>query len=57
MMKKKTKIKIPYFVFEFLLKKVKNPVKLMPVNTKSIFNKKWKVQDNIGEKNILAWWY
>ena len=57
LMKRKTRLKVPSFVFEFLLKKVRNPVKLTPINAKSIFNKKWKVQDNIGEKNILSWWY
>ena len=57
LMKKETKLKIPAFVFEFLLKKVKNPVKLMPINAKSKFNKKWKIQDNLGEKNILSWWH
>lgn len=57
LMKKSTKLKVPQFVFEFLLKKVKNPVKLMPSKAPSKFNKKWKVQDNIGEKNILSWWY
>ena len=57
LMKKKAKLKIPAFVFDSLIKKVKNPVKLMPINAKSTFNKKWKIQDNIGEKNILSWWY
>ncbi len=57
LMKKKTKLKIPPFVFKFLLKKVKNPVKLAPIIAKSKFNKKWKIQDNIGEENILSWWY
>ena len=57
LMKKKNKLKVPSFFFEFLIKKVKNPVKLMPIAAKSKFNKKWKVQDNVGEKNILSWWY
>ena len=56
-MKNKTGLKIPSFVFEFLLKKVKNPASLIPINAKSIFNKKWKIQDNLGEKNILSWWH
>ena len=56
-MKNKTGLKIPSFVFEFLLKKVKNPARLIPINAKSIFNKKWKIQDNLGEKNILSWWH
>ncbi len=57
LMKKNTKLKIPSFVFELLIKKVKNPVKLMPINLKSTFNKKWKIQDNIGKEKILSWWY
>ena len=56
-MKNKTGLKIPSFVFEFLLKRVKNPARLIPNNAKSIFNKKWKIQDNLGEKNILSWWH
>lgn len=57
LIKKKTKIKIPNFVFEFLLKNVKNPVKLLSIKGRSVFNNKWKVQDNIGEKNLFGWWY
>lgn len=56
MMKKETRLKIPFFVFEYLLQKVKNPVKLTSVKGKSKFNKKWKVQDNVGKENILSWW-
>lgn len=54
--KKKTKLKVPQFVFEFLLKNIKNPVKLMPNKASSKFNKKWLVEDNIGEDKILSWW-
>ena len=57
LMKKNTGARIPSFVFEFLLKNIKNPVKLMPIKGKSTFNKKWKVQDNIGKENILSWWH
>ena len=57
LMEKSAKIKIPSFVFEFLSKKIKNPVKLMPISGKSAFNSKWKMQDNLGEKNILSWRY
>lgn len=57
LMKDKTKLHIPSFVLEFLHAYVKNPVKLMPVKGKSTFNKRWKIQDNIGGKNILSWWY
>lgn len=56
LMKKKTKLEVPSFVFEFLLKKVKSPVKLVPGKAPSSFNKKWRVQDNLGEKNLLSWW-
>ena len=56
-MMKKTKLKVPSFVFEFLQSKVKNPVKLVPSRAKSTFNKKWKIQDSLGEKHILSWWY
>ncbi|MFH1066058.1 MAG: hypothetical protein V1734_06130 [Nanoarchaeota archaeon] len=56
MIKKETKLKIPSFVFEYLLQKVKNPVRLTSVKGKTRFNKKWKVQDNMGKENILSWW-
>ena len=55
LMKRDTRLKIPSFVFEFLLKKVKKPVKLIPVEGKSVYNRKWKVQDNLGKENILSW--
>ncbi len=57
LLKDNTKLKIPSIVFKFLLKRVKNPVKLMPLKGRSVFNKKWKVQDNLGKENILSWWY
>ncbi len=57
LMKKNAKTNIPPFVFEFLLKRVKNPVKLMPIAGKSAFNRKWKIQDNLGKESILSWWY
>jgi len=57
MMKKETKLAVPDFVFKMLLKHVQNPVKLMSLNTKSVFNKKWKIQDNLGKEKILSWWY
>ncbi|MFH1637299.1 MAG: hypothetical protein ABIB71_02635 [Candidatus Woesearchaeota archaeon] len=56
LMKKRTGLKVPSFVFEFLMKRVKNPVKLVTFAGKSVFNKKWMLQDNIGEENILSWW-
>lgn len=57
LMKKETKLKVPNFVIEFLSKKVKNPVKLTPKKGRSTFIKKWGIQYNLGEKNILSWWY
>ncbi len=57
MIRKETKMKIPNFIFEYLMKRVKNPVKLTPTKGKSAFNSKWKVQDNIGKTGILSWWY
>ncbi len=57
LLKENTKFKIPSFVFEFLLKNVENPVKLTSIERASVFNKKWKVQDNLGKENILSWWY
>ncbi len=56
LMKKKTKLKVPEFVFRFLSKNIKNPVKLAPNKAQSKFNKKWLVEDNIGEDKILSWW-
>jgi len=56
LMKKNTKLNVPEFVFKFLLKNIKNPVKLTPNKTRSKFNKKWLVEDNIGEDKILSWW-
>jgi len=56
LMKTHTKKKIPSFVFAFLQSHARYPVKLLPMRGHSIFNKRWKVQDNLGEKNILSWW-
>lgn len=56
LVKKNTKKKIPSFVFAFLLRNVRYPVKLLPMRGQSTFNRRWKVQDNVGEKNILSWW-
>ncbi len=54
-MMKKTHFKVPAFVLDFLQKRVKSPVKLG--KGKSTYNPKWKIEDSIGEKNILSWWY
>lgn len=57
LMKKTIKFDVPESVLDFLLKKAKTPVKLAPVKGKSLFDRKWKVEDNIGGKNILSWWH
>ena len=57
LMKKNIGINLPTNVMEFLQKGVKCPVRLTPNKSKSKFNIKWKIQDNLGEKNIFSWWY
>lgn len=57
LLKKRTKMKIPNFVLVFFAERARNPARLTPGRGKTIFNKKWKIQDNMGEKNILSWWY
>lgn len=56
MMKKAAKLNIPEFVLESLQKNAKTPVKLAATKGKSVFSRRWKVEDNVGEKNILSWW-
>jgi len=53
----KEMLHVPDEVFRFLLNRVKKPVKLLSLRGKSVYNKKWKVQDNIGRKNMLSWRY
>ncbi len=57
MLKKETHMKVPDFVFDFLSKKTGKPTKLAPLKGRSVFDKKWKVQDNAGKKALLSWWY
>ena len=52
---KKTKIKIPAFVFQYLAKRVRSVVILGA--GKGAYNKKWRVVDAIGEQALLSWWY
>ena len=56
LLKTKTKMPVPGFIFEFLLQKVKHPLKLVPGKAASTFNHKWKIQDNLGERHLLSWW-
>ncbi|MFH1055931.1 MAG: hypothetical protein V1744_07570 [Candidatus Altiarchaeota archaeon] len=51
-----TSINIPARVLEHLSERVKTRVKLTPSGGKTTFNRRWMMQDNIGEKNILSWW-
>ncbi|MBU1605134.1 MAG: hypothetical protein KJ583_07510, partial [Nanoarchaeota archaeon] len=58
LLKKETDCNIPdYFISELNKEKIIFPVKLEQNKKKSCYNKKWKVQDNIGKEKILSWWY
>lgn len=56
LLKKATKMEIPPFVFGFLEKRVKNTVRLASAGRGSTLSRRWKIQDNVGERNILSWW-
>ena len=56
LVKRKTGKRIPHFVFAFLKKRVKNPVKLSNEKGKTSYSRKWKIQDNVGERKIISWW-
>ncbi len=56
LLKTETKLKIPEFVFNYLADNIKDRVKLTPLKSKSIYDNKWKIQDNLGKENILSWW-
>lgn len=56
MMKNTARLKVPAVVFGFLEKYAKSPIKLGIGGKKSAYNKRWKVQDNLGKGNILSWW-
>ncbi len=57
LLKTRTSCEIPKNTIDFLNSKKKSKVKLINNNTKSIYIKKWLLQDNLGEKEILSWWY
>jgi len=57
LMKKETNYKVSNHIIKQLKSKVKCPVKLENNSKPSIYSREWKVQDNIGKKIILAWWY
>lgn len=57
LLKKETALYIPRYVLNKLSKNIRFPVKLKQTKSKSNYNKKWKVQDNIGKEKILSWWY
>jgi predicted transcriptional regulator of viral defense system len=57
-MKKETKLKIPEKTLNFFKSKIKTKTRLVPsLYRKSLYNKEWKVQDNIGKEKFLSWWY
>jgi len=56
LMEKETGKKIP--ALDYFRKRVKNNTKLVPSGKAGgKYIKEWKVLDNIGKENILAWWY
>ncbi|MFH1510086.1 MAG: type IV toxin-antitoxin system AbiEi family antitoxin [Candidatus Woesearchaeota archaeon] len=57
MLQNATGLTVPHSLMNNLLKSASQPVKLASGKSSSTFNHKWKVQDNVGEKNILSWWY
>lgn len=56
LMREETDYHIPEYVLNNLRKGIKFPVKLAQNNNRSILNKKWMVQDNLGKTKILGWW-
>jgi len=57
LLKTRTSCEIPKNIVDFLNNKKKSKVKLINNNTKSIYIKEWLLQDNLGEKEILSWWF
>lgn len=57
LLKKRTRMKIPKLVFDYLKSRVKQKTKLVNTAAASKFNKTWLIQDNVGEKKILGWWF
>ncbi len=45
--------KIPKFVFEYFNKDIKYPIKLINNRSKTIFNQKWKIEDNITLRAVI----
>lgn len=57
LLKLKTQCKIPNKILFYLKSKTKSKTKLINNNTKSKYIKHWLLQDNLGEKEILSWWF
>lgn len=57
LLKKRTNCEIPKNTIDFFKFKKKSIVKLINNNTKSIYIKEWLLQDNLGEREILSWWF
>ncbi|MDD3178184.1 MAG: hypothetical protein PHR26_01565 [Candidatus ainarchaeum sp.] len=55
---KNTNLKIPNYFLKYLLSQDKSNTYLLNINNKkSKYIDKWKLKDNLGEKNIIDWWY
>ncbi|MCX9083610.1 MAG: hypothetical protein CVT48_06425 [Thermoplasmata archaeon HGW-Thermoplasmata-1] len=49
---------VPDSALEYFRKRVKNNTRLLPSGKASgKYSSKWKVMDNLGEKNIMSWWH
>jgi len=57
LLKKKTNSNIPNKIITHFYSKPKSKTKLLNNNNKSKFVSKWNLQNNLGEKEILSWWY
>jgi predicted transcriptional regulator of viral defense system len=54
---KETEFKEPTDFLEYLKSRVKSKTKLRYALDGGEYNKDWKVIDNVGKRNLLAWWY
>lgn len=57
LLKIKTNANIPKKIINYFYSKPKSKTKLLNNNNNSKYVSRWKLQDNLGEKEILSWWY
>jgi len=57
LMAEKINFNVPRFVLSYLSSMKGSRAKLGGSRGKSVFSKKWNIQDGVGEKNIFGWWY